>query len=158
MEEFFFQTAAGILLAIITSYITVQLSIRKFRSERMWERKIEAYSKLIESLHFLFRSIYKYIELAEEDQHYEFNDEVSIDIDNLLAEGRKEINKSIDSGFFIFSDDFNEKLKKYKIEQESIENQFSYGTSKYECMLEEHKAIEYYIKELIYLAQKDLKK
>lgn len=41
----------GIILAIISSWFTVQLSLRRFQKEKIWERKFEAYIKIIEALH-----------------------------------------------------------------------------------------------------------
>src|SRR5947208_12000848 len=41
----------ALLVAIVTSVLTVRLSLRRFHAERWWERKAEAYSRIIESLH-----------------------------------------------------------------------------------------------------------
>lgn len=41
----------GLLIAIFTSLLTVRLSIRKFHSERWWERKEQAYSNLLEIIY-----------------------------------------------------------------------------------------------------------
>ena len=42
----------GILIAALTSYITVRLAIKRFREEKLWEKKAEMYYRLLESLHF----------------------------------------------------------------------------------------------------------
>jgi hypothetical protein len=39
------------LVAIVAAVLTVRLSLRRFHAERWWERKAEAYSRIIESLH-----------------------------------------------------------------------------------------------------------
>ena len=44
------QLAAPILVAIITSVVTVRLSVRAFSSQRWWERKADAYSSIINAL------------------------------------------------------------------------------------------------------------
>src|SRR3990167_3162747 len=41
----------GIIIAVISSWVTVQLSLRRFQKEKIWERKFEAYIKIIEALH-----------------------------------------------------------------------------------------------------------
>lgn len=41
----------SILIALITSTFTVWLSLRRFRSEKLWEMKVDAYTKIIEALH-----------------------------------------------------------------------------------------------------------
>lgn len=33
----------GIIIAVVSSWITVQLSLKKFQKEKLWERKLEAY-------------------------------------------------------------------------------------------------------------------
>lgn len=43
--------ASAVLVAIITSIITVRLALRRFYSEKWWEKKSSAYSEIIKSLH-----------------------------------------------------------------------------------------------------------
>ena len=44
------QFAVPILIAVITSFVTVRLSVRAFSSQRWWERKADAYSSVINAL------------------------------------------------------------------------------------------------------------
>lgn len=44
---------AGILIAGVSSWITVQLSLRRYRTERWWDRKVEAYERVIVAFHHL---------------------------------------------------------------------------------------------------------
>ena len=44
------QVAVPILVAVITSFVTVRLSVRAFWSQRWWERKADAYSSIINAL------------------------------------------------------------------------------------------------------------
>jgi hypothetical protein len=39
------------VVAVLTAIITVQLSFRRFQAERWWDRKADAYSRIIEALH-----------------------------------------------------------------------------------------------------------
>ena len=54
MSDFFVESltilVSTLLVAIVTAYLTVRLSIRRFHSEKWWEKKQEAYSSLLESL------------------------------------------------------------------------------------------------------------
>ena len=43
----------GVLIAALTSYITVRLSIRRFHQEKWWEKKVEMYSRLLVTLHLM---------------------------------------------------------------------------------------------------------
>ena len=49
--EIFLKVLSGIAIAAVSSWITVQLSKHKFRSERWWEKKVEAYERVIEAFH-----------------------------------------------------------------------------------------------------------
>ena len=51
MNDFLIGIPAAILIAAVSSWITVQLALRRFRRERWWERKTDAYTKVIEALH-----------------------------------------------------------------------------------------------------------
>ena len=46
-----FTVLAGIPIALITAWVTVRLALRRFQSETWFERRIEAYTRVIESLH-----------------------------------------------------------------------------------------------------------
>lgn len=50
MPEWVGNIAAGLFVAVVTSVVTVRLSIKRFRSERWWERKVEAYTDLLAAL------------------------------------------------------------------------------------------------------------
>lgn len=41
----------ALFIAVVTSFLTVRLSLRRFRAEHWWERKDEAYSRIVEALH-----------------------------------------------------------------------------------------------------------
>lgn len=46
----------GLVIAVAAAQITVRLSMKRFRSEQVWEREAEAYSSILESLHHMKRS------------------------------------------------------------------------------------------------------
>jgi hypothetical protein len=43
--------APSLVVAVFTAIFTVRLSLRRFRAERWWERKADAYSRIVEALH-----------------------------------------------------------------------------------------------------------
>ena len=45
--------AGSIVAAIVSAWITARLSLRKFYSEKQWERKFAAYSNIIEAMHHI---------------------------------------------------------------------------------------------------------
>ena len=44
---------SAIVIAVISSIVTIKLSIHQFRTEKWWERKAEAYIKIIEALYHI---------------------------------------------------------------------------------------------------------
>lgn len=53
MQQLLITFGSSLIIAIVTSMLTVRLSLRRFYSERWWDRKAEAYSKIIEAFHDL---------------------------------------------------------------------------------------------------------
>lgn len=51
MLHFLIHTIIDIFVAVIASWFTVQLSLKKFQNQILWKRKFEVYIKIIESLH-----------------------------------------------------------------------------------------------------------
>ena len=44
------QTAIGLAIAIATAVVTTRLALNRFRAERWWERKVDAYTQILDSL------------------------------------------------------------------------------------------------------------
>ena len=42
-----------VFVSIITAFIAVKLSIRQFYSQKLWEKKAEAYTQIVEQLSYL---------------------------------------------------------------------------------------------------------
>ena len=53
LQGIFIALIPGVIVSIITAYVTVQLSMKQFYSQRWWEKKAEAYSHIIEHLSYL---------------------------------------------------------------------------------------------------------
>ena len=51
MTEIVLTLITGIGIAAASSWITVRLSIKQFRSQRLWEKKVETYQRIIEAFH-----------------------------------------------------------------------------------------------------------
>lgn len=56
----------SLIVSIFTAYLTVQFSIKKFRTERWWEEKVKVYNQILESLAHIRRFNYE-IYNAEEN-------------------------------------------------------------------------------------------
>lgn len=51
--EVFYNFLPGLLIAVVTSWLTVNFSLKRFHAERWWERKVEAYTQITQALHAL---------------------------------------------------------------------------------------------------------
>lgn len=155
MNKWYFQIAKtilpGLAIAFFTAIITVRLSLRRFHAEKWWEKKVEAYSRIVDTLHYVKN-------YCEQKYDAEFDSNIiSEEKENELRKqyklAAKELAKATDIGSFIICDKAAEILNKYRQRPqlswdeyslpEVIENDLKYVS---EC-LEEFKVI----------AKKDLK-
>jgi hypothetical protein len=118
MNQAFVTILTGILIAGATSWITVQLSLRKFRSEKWWERKADAYTRILDALH-------KSKKFSDEHLEAEYRaKEVSEDRDKelrkLAKESREELLRAVDVGAFLLCGDAVEVLKDYEREVDKL--------------------------------------
>ncbi|HML08871.1 MAG TPA: hypothetical protein VK430_12200 [Xanthobacteraceae bacterium] len=52
-----FQIGVSLLVAVITAWLTVWLSLRRFYREKWWEAKMRAYTDVIQALHHVKRDL-----------------------------------------------------------------------------------------------------
>lgn len=52
-DAFVYSLITGIVIALVSAWATVQLSLKRFRDEKWWQKKYDAYENTIESLHQL---------------------------------------------------------------------------------------------------------
>ncbi len=55
MSQFALSIMSGIVIATITAWVTVRLSLRQFYKEKWWERRAKAYQNIIEALYDMKR-------------------------------------------------------------------------------------------------------
>jgi hypothetical protein len=63
------QLGIGIIVACVSAWITVRLSLRRFRDEKWWERKAAAYAAGVEALHHLKRSLQDELSYLDTGSH-----------------------------------------------------------------------------------------
>jgi hypothetical protein len=96
-----FQVGVSLLVAVVTAWLTVWLSLRRFYREKWWEAKMSAYTNVIEALHHMKRDLEISIDAeqcgrdTETDYHKEWNAKHRAAWD--------EIRKQIDVGEFLYS-------------------------------------------------------
>jgi len=103
-------TVLSLVVGIVTAIVSVRLSLRRFRAERWWERKVEAYSRIVDALH----SVMEYCSVLsdEEIQGREITDERRKQLLQDYERAVRELKKATSVGAFIISKDVADALMK----------------------------------------------
>ena len=143
----------GLIIAIVTAYITVQLSLKQFYSEQWWQQKATAYSEIILALFHIKQSID--IEIFKIEEGIEFSsDERQKELGERSASGYETINKAVAYGSFAISDEASDCISKFNKE---IRNPHQPGDW-FDAIQKKSKLIEKCINQIREYAKRDLRK
>ena len=151
MLEAFLKVLTGIAIAAGSSWITVQLSRHKFRSEKWWEKKVTVYERVIEAFHNSKRFSSEHMDAS--DRGREVEKERDKELRKAAQLARDEILRASDVGAFILSKEALGILAKYETESETL----SKCESWHEYLDADWRITSKYMKEFIAEAHKDLK-
>jgi hypothetical protein len=141
----------GLVIAAVSSWITVQLSLKRFRSERWWERKVLAYEKIIGALHDSKAFADKHLEAEYNGR--KISEEKDKELRARSKVAHEEIEKAIDIGSFLLSDEALSKLKQYQKDMEKASDTQMW----FEYLEGDWAATSNCLKDLIQIAKKDLR-
>ncbi len=101
MSEFLLKVLPGIFTAIFASYLAAKWSLRKFYSEKWWERKDHAYVEIIDALYDLIQ----YCEIKQDDygQGAGYSKEKETEFRQRYNQAYWKIKKVTDIGAFVVS-------------------------------------------------------
>jgi len=153
VEDLAEKLVLGVVIAVTSAWVTVRLSLSKYRTEKWWDKKVEAYSNVIEAFHHSKSFSDKH--LNAEWRGRELDAEVDKEVREKSKLAHKEIDKYINIGSFVFSDEFYSRLKKYQAESENI---FEECHGWVDMLMKDQTHLEKCIKDLIFLAKNDLSK
>lgn len=143
---------SSLAIAFFGAWIAVWLSRNKFRSERWWEKKVDAYERVIDAFHKSKKFVYEHTRAAELD--LEFDDARIAELKLIDKEGRDEILRSTDVGSFILSPKALEILARYKNATENMPRQHTW----YDHLDLSWSITDSHMKEFVAEAQADLKR
>jgi hypothetical protein len=87
----------SLVVAVFTSIVTVQLALRRFHAERWWERKTDAYSRIVEALNVVMG--YWYARLQEERTGQTLGAEPKQRLSDDYDRAARELEKAVLPGF-----------------------------------------------------------
>jgi hypothetical protein len=131
--DILYKIMAGVAIAGLSSLITVKLSLARFRTEKWWERRVEAYEKVIEAFH----NSKKYFDEHIDAEYIEskVSEKRRGELNELSKKGRDEIQKAADVGSFLLSEEAVLLIEEYSKKllypdhahtyQEYLDNQWS---------------------------------
>ncbi len=106
------QIVVAAITAIIASLCTSWFALRRFYSEKWWEKKAEAYAAIFEALHYMKRAYAEDIDAAMKER--EVPEDRQKESEKKYREARDEIAKRIDIGNFILSDEAAAELSDFQ--------------------------------------------
>lgn len=146
------QSAIGLGIAVITSWLSVRLALSRFKNERRWERKLIAYEKLLGSIHKSQAFAREHLSAYEADK--EVSKERDMELRKLAAIAREDISYSIELGSLTFANSTVKLLKEYLEKSDD-----TVGIETWQDYLDhELKVTTAYLKKLAVEAKLDLKK
>jgi len=152
IEQYILPLVISITTAIVTAWVTVFLSLRRFRAERSWVRRVDAYQKVLESLSYWSRSF------KAEWASYSSQSEQELNENELqkIRAAYAEIDRAIDLGSFLLSDEAAVCLKNLEKGLESAESMHKNDYLGY--LADSQGAVDDCLKSLREIAKKDIKK
>ncbi|MFH1768697.1 MAG: hypothetical protein ABH858_06030 [Candidatus Omnitrophota bacterium] len=151
MEKIAIGVFTAIVISFISSWITVHLSLRRFRTEKWWEKKVDAYSKVIEALHNA--KAFSTANMSAEENAGKISNSDQTSLRARTCEANEEIFKAMDVGGFLLSKDALSSLKQYRKDATAAEHEQSW----YGHLEQDWAATEKCLKDIIEIAKKDLK-
>jgi hypothetical protein len=92
----------SIVAGVCTAFISVRLALSRYRKERWWERKAEAYSRIVEALHALMEYCST---MADADKGVPYSEERKKELGDECHRAYLELRKATGIGAYIVSDE-----------------------------------------------------
>ncbi|MDH2310323.1 hypothetical protein [Methylobacterium brachiatum] len=107
----FLQISVPILVSVISAYLAVHLALHRFYREKLWERRLNAYLAIFESVHKI-RFVFSEWE-EQELVGLDISDEAAIALAIKKAEAESELRKAIDVGEFLIDREAVDELRSF---------------------------------------------
>lgn len=91
----------GVVVALLTSWLTVKFALHRFQSEKWFERRVEAYTKVIEALHFMKHCTERQLHAATRGT--DIPEEIENELVSAYRKGLGDLRRLTDMGALLFS-------------------------------------------------------
>ena len=109
VDEIIGKIAPSVVAAIVASWVTVRLAFGRFKKENLWQRKLEAYSRILESLHVCRIRAERLMNESLRD--IERNDEQTKEFDIEYSKATSDLHRMIDTGVLILPEEITTQLE-----------------------------------------------
>lgn len=152
MEDFAVKLFIGIIIAATSAWVTVRLSLARFRTEKWWEKKVASYEKVIEAFYNSKQFSSEHLNAIYKSR--DLSDSRDEELRKIAKEARSEILRSSDIGAFVLSTTALNILSSYEKETKSLSNSESW----FEYIEKDWLITDKYLKLFIVEAKRDIKK
>lgn len=154
MQDIIVAVIPALIIAGVTAlvaYFTITRSMRQFYSQRWWERKADAYSKIIETLTDFEHCYIEEIDQLTYEERFTVNDKKRLR--ESFREAQESIRKAAIIGAYIISDDTAKTLSNllYGLQKEDPKGDWS------KDLINHHELVRKSIEEIKRHAKKDLR-
>ena len=151
LQELSLQILVAAITAIIASLLTSWFALRRFYSEKWWEKKYESYGAILESLHYIGRGFDE--QMGAAITGVEITDDRKEEHRKKHREARDELAKRMDIGQFVVSDKAVDVLSEFQKELASAGHARDWGEYLNGSLAATNKALQ----QMRDIAKRDLK-
>ncbi len=91
--------APGVVAALVASWVTVRLALGRFKEEAIWQRKLDAYTRILDALHVCRLRSERLAREATEG--VQFSDDYKEEMRKKYSVATAELHRVIDTGLLI---------------------------------------------------------
>lgn len=114
MSEIVLNVFTGSIIAVLSAWVTVRLSLERFRREKWWERKADAYERIITALHYFDNFAERNYDAAIRGK--ELDSETDRTLRDAVINAKDEVNRLTNIGALVLPDEAIQRLNQFQRE------------------------------------------
>lgn len=142
---------AAVAISAVSSWITVQLSLRRFRAEKWWEMRVDAYRQLIEAFHD--SKAFSATHLDADYEGLDVPEEADKELRARAKDAERDISRAADLAGFLLGDEVRARLQRFRREEAKATETNNWQ----EYLRREWEATNSCLQDVIEIARRELK-